>query len=86
MSDNELLLAMSDMLDKKLEPIHDKLKRLELLQENETLPRLQTIESCYTSTYERYKNSVYDYENIKEDITLLKKVVQEHTLAIQKLA
>lgn len=67
MSDNELLLALSDMMDKKLTPINDKLKKIELVQENEILPRLQNIEACYTSTYERYKNSVADYENIKQD-------------------
>lgn len=26
--------------------------------ENNVIPRLQNIEACYTSTYERYKNSV----------------------------
>ena len=43
MTDNELLLAISDMLEKKLEPINDRLKNIELTQENEILPRLQNI-------------------------------------------
>ncbi len=47
MTDNELLLAISNMLDKKLEPVNDRLKRIELTQENDILPRLQNIESCY---------------------------------------
>lgn len=42
MTDNELLLAMSDMLDKKLKPVNDRLKKIELTQENDILPRLQT--------------------------------------------
>lgn len=54
MTDNELLLALSDMLDRKLEPINERTKRTELLIENDILPRLQNIESCYTSTYRRY--------------------------------
>lgn len=62
MTDNELLLEISNMLDKKLEPINDRLKRIELTQENDILPRLQNIESCYTSTYKQYKNSVADYD------------------------
>ena len=62
MTDNELLLEISNMLDKKLEPINDRLKRIELTQENDILPRLQNIESCYTSTYKWYKNSVADYD------------------------
>lgn len=48
MTDNELLLAMSEMLDKKLKPVNDRLKKIELTQENGILPRLQNIESCYT--------------------------------------
>lgn len=86
MTDNELLLALSTMLDKKLEPINDRLRRIELTQENEILPRLQNIESCYTSTYERYKNSVADYEAMKQDISIIKQVVAEHSEKLQKLA
>ncbi len=41
MTDNELLLAISDMLDKKLKPVNDRLKKIELTQENNILPRLQ---------------------------------------------
>lgn len=57
MTDNELLLAMSDMLDKKLKPVNDRLKKIELTQENDILPRLQNIEACYTCTYKRYQIS-----------------------------
>lgn len=86
MTDNELLLAISNMLDKKLEPINDRLKRIELTQENDILPRLQNIESCYTSTYERYKNSVSDYEAMKQDIAIMKQVIAEHSEKLQRLA
>lgn len=77
MTDNELLLAISNILDEKLEekleqkleekldkkfderlaPIERRLKRIEVdLLENNVLPRLNTIEACYTDTYNRYKN------------------------------
>lgn len=50
MSDNELLLAISDMMDKKLssqlQPIENKLKRVEMTLENNIVPRLQNIEAC----------------------------------------
>lgn len=49
MTDNELLLAISDLLDKKLKPIEDRQKQMELLIESDMMPRLQNIESCYTS-------------------------------------
>lgn len=51
---NEDLLAISQLLDTKLKPLEDQAKNIELLLENDTLPRLQNIESCYTSTSARY--------------------------------
>ncbi len=78
MSDNELLLAISEMLDKKLDarlnPIENRIKRIEVdILESQVIPRLNTIESCYTSTFDRYKDSVEDYEAIKQDISIMKK-------------
>ena len=53
MTDNELLLAISNMMDEKLEPVKDDVKSTRILIENDILPRLQNIEACYTSTYRR---------------------------------
>ena len=87
MTDNELLLAISDMMDKKLTPIENRIKRIEVdLLEDKVLPRLNTIESCYTSTYDRYKDSVEDYEAIKQDVSIMKKVIQEHSIKLQNIS
>lgn len=91
MTDNELLLAISEMLDKKLDarlnPIENRIKRIEVdLLESKVIPRLNTIESCYTSTFDRYKDSVEDYEAIKQDISIMKKVIKEHSEKLNKLA
>ncbi len=62
MIDNELLLAISNMLDKKLhselKPIRNDLQstknevhQIKLYQENVILPRLETMESAYIDTY-----------------------------------
>lgn len=57
---NEDLLAISQLLDTKLKsnlaPIENRLTNIELTLENNILPRLQNIESCYTSTYKRYQS------------------------------
>ena len=45
MNNNELLLALSDLLDKKLEPIHNRLEKIESIIENNILPRLDRIEA-----------------------------------------
>lgn len=99
MTDNELLLAISNILDEKLEekldkkfderlaPIERRLKRIEVdLLENNVLPRLNTIEACYTDTYNRYKNSVDKMQEAFEDISLLKKVVAEHSVKLQMMS
>lgn len=62
MTDNELLLAISEMLDKKLDarlnPIENRIKRIEVdILESQVIPRLNTIESCYTSTFNVIKLS-----------------------------
>lgn len=95
MTDNELLLAISNMIDPIRENIQEmkqdikelktRVKKIEITQENEILPRVNTIESCYTSTYDRYQDSVEDYESIKQDISILKKVVTEHSEKLQRI-
>lgn len=97
MSDKELLLAISTMMDSKLKPINQNLvktqeeigsikkeimelrgenaelkgeiaqvkgavKKIEIIQENKILPRLQNIEACYTSTYNRYEKGSEEIE------------------------
>jgi len=89
MTDNELLLAISNMLDPIREDIQDiknRVKNIELTQENMVLPRLNTIESCYTSTYDRYKDNVETYETMKQDISIIKKVVAEHSEKLQRIS
>lgn len=86
MTDNELLLAISTMMDKKLQPIKDDIQFLKLQNETEILPRLQEIESCYTSTFNRYKSGITQIEAMQTDIDILKKVVSEHNEKLQKIS
>ena len=91
MTDNELLLALSDMLDRKLDaklaPIENRVKRIEVdLLENNALPRLNTIEACYTDTFSRYKDNADQMQAVFDDIALLKKVVAEHSKKLQMIS
>ena len=88
---NEDLLAMSQLLetklDAKLKPIENQLKRIEVdLLENNVIPRLNTIESCYMDTYNRYQDYADKMEAAFADIELLKKVVTEHSEKLQKIS
>ena len=86
MTDYELLLAMSDLLDKKLQPIKDDIQFFKLQNENDILPRLQNIEACYTSTYNRYKSGISQIDAMQADIDVIKSVIREHSEKLQKLA
>lgn len=86
MTDNELLLALSTLFDKKLKPIEQRLTNIELTLENEIKPQLQNIQACYTSTFNRYKNQVEGYEAMQADIDIIKKVVTEHSEKLQKIS
>lgn len=91
MTDNELLLAISDLLDKKLDsrltPMEERLKRIEVdLLENNVIPRLNTIESCYTSTYNRYKDGADWIESLQVDVDIIKQVLREHSEKLSKIS
>lgn len=85
MTDNELLLAISNLFDIKLKPIEQRLTNIELILENDIKPRLQNIEACYTSTFDRYKNHAEGYDAMQADIKIIKKVVAEHSKKLQSL-
>ena len=69
-----------------MKPLERQLRRIEVdLLENNVIPRLNTIENCYLSTYERYKNSADRMETIAADVEIMKKVMSEHSRRLQKL-
>jgi len=80
------ITEMQDDITEMKDDITDikaRVKRLELTQENVVIPRLNTIESCYISTYERYKENVEEQKALKQDVSILKKVVTEHSIKLQ---
>ena len=103
MTDNEILLALSNMLEPirgdiqdirgdiqdirgDIQDIKGRIKKIEIVQENDILPQLREIQACYISTYDRYKNSVEEHEAMKQDISILKSVVMEHSEKLQKIS
>ena len=82
----DMLPRLSRIETSMEEDICPRLRRIELTQENDILPRLQTIESCYISTYDRYRDSVEDYDKMKQGISILNEVVTEHSKISQKIS
>lgn len=84
----ELQEVKSDLqkVETDLQEVKDRVKKIELTQENIILPRLNTIESCYTTTYSKYRESVETYEAMKQDMSIVKKAVTEHSEKLQKIS
>ena len=90
MSDNELLLAMSDLLDKKLDarlrPLQDDIRGIKLDIENVIKPQIQLLAENYVPAAKRYEKASAEIQSLKADVEIIKKVVAEHSKEHQKLA
>ena len=108
MTENELLLEISNMMDVKIGTLHqtmrDEMKELKgdlqsemagmkadiralkMQNENDIIPRLQNIESCYVDTSKRFYMELGQMEDLKQDVDVLKKVVAEHSERLQKIS
>ena len=87
---NDDLLAISRLLDVKLDanikPLADDIKDIKFTLEHNVLPRLQNIESCYTSTYQRYASGIDQIEALQADMEIIKKIVQEHSEKLKEIS
>ena len=84
------MIDMETRFDQKLQaeilPLKNQLTRIEVdLLENNILPRLNTIETCYVSTYNRYKDTTERMDAIILDVDVLKTTVSEHSKLLQAL-
>ncbi len=85
-NDIDHMKADIDSMKADISDIKKRVTNIELTQENVILPRLNTIEACYTSTYYRYKEQVETYESMKQDISILKSIVAEHSEKLRKIS
>ncbi len=73
-------------LSTEIQQLNTEVQQLKTNQENVIMPRLNTIESCYTGTYNRYRSYVEKMEAAFMDIDVLKMVVADHSEKLLKLA
>ena len=90
MSDNELLLAVAELFDKKLEtqlqPLRDDIRDIKLTLENNITPNIQLLAENYVPAAKRYEKGSTEIENVKVDIELIKKVIKEHSDKLNRIA
>ena len=75
---NDRVNAMCDELNGKIDILSKDIHNIQLRLENIIEPRLQNIEACYTSTFERYSINVERFDRMQLDIDVLKSVVRKH--------
>ena len=72
-------------LSNEIADVRKELSNINLILETDIRPRLQHIEQCYTSTFDRYSKGVNQMEALQADVTLLKRIVQEHSEQLKAL-
>lgn len=92
---------LDQKFEEKLQPLYDRLDRVEqkvgaleqdvrhikvVQLENNVIPRLSTIESCYLDTFQRYQEGTEKIEGMAGDIEILKRTVSEHSMKLAKLS
>ena len=83
-----------DSLESRMDSLESRMDTLEAdvhaikvdLLENNIIPRLNEIESCYLGTYKRYQESAEKAEAYFADTEMLKKTVEKHSEQLRKLA
>ena len=90
MTDNELLLAISDLIDKKLDsklqPLQDDITSIKIDIENTIKPQLQLLSENYVPAAKRFEKASAKIEAMQADIDILKKVVTEHSDKLKRIA
>lgn len=93
MTDNEMLLAMSSIMDKKLEPLKKDIEsikkeqtRINIIIENDIRRDIQVLAENYLPSAKRYESELNKIIELESDVSLLKKVVAEHSEKLQKIS
>lgn len=94
MTDNEFLLAISEMMDIKLDsklkaelqPLKDDIRDIKLHLENVTDKNIQLLAENYVPAAKRYEKAVSEIQAMQADIDILKKVIVEHSEKLQKIS
>lgn len=82
MSDNEFLLALKN----ELQPMKDDIQNIKLKIENVIEPNIQLLAENYVPAAKKYEKETEKIAALQVDVELLKKVVEEHSVKLQKIS
>lgn len=85
----EEMHAEIQRLDNKIDSLRDEMHggfaEIHTILNTDISPRLKTIEDCYLKTFERYSEGAERQKKMEEDISVMKDVIQEHSVQLRKL-
>ena len=73
-------------LSNKMDGVDGRVHNIMLRLENIVEPRLNNIESCYTSTYEKYRDGSAKIESIEMNVAVLQSVVKEYGVKLNLIS
>lgn len=81
------ICARLDRLEQKTDDLSDELRYVKVVQlENNIIPRLNTIEACFTDAADRWIKRSDQIDAMQADIDNLKITVEKHSSLLQKKA
>lgn len=97
MTDNELLLAISDIMEKKLDariqPLENEINslkneqtRINIIIENEIRSDIKLLAENYLPAAKRYEKATARMDAMQADIEVMKSVIREHSEKLQKIS
>lgn len=85
----EEMHAEISRLDNKIDSLREEMHRgfaeIHTILNTDISPRLKTIEDCYLKTFERYSEGAERQKKMEEDISVMKDVIQEHSVQLRRL-
>ncbi len=74
-------------LEKSMQEQGERIKRIEIIHlENDLIPRVNNIESCYMSTFERYKDYNDRLPELFATVSNVSRTVQTHSEKLKKIS
>ena len=82
--------AVDEKLSAEIRAVDEKLsaeiRKTNITLENYVVPRIKHIEQCYLSTSERYINETGRIDGLVVDMQVVKSIVQDHSVQLQKIS
>lgn len=96
MTDNELLLAISEIVEEKIraevEPLKSDIQqikneqtRINIIIENEIRSDIQLLAENYIPAAKRYEKATAQIEAIQADMEVMKSIIREHSQKLQNI-